>query len=334
MPLAPSALRVTYCLVVVPPASPLLGLPRCTTPVVASVCLTASCASGSASLIASKQALIRLYISSISAALLMASIEAQISAAFAADAPKTQFVRPTDADAWGGSTDKKTWTKPTDEKKPEGPQSLEDGRWGPSTEELTFYARKAWGDRQGEAVAHGELKERAKQGDRIAACDLGILHLLGERGARKSGKEALRYFTESAEAGDARAATNLAVLLSRGDGVAKDPAAAVRWYGVAAQSKTKSKLRDMHDLRSVPRPPPPTPPPPPPVRTFSEEAPDVSTSTNASSADAAAAPDAPESPGDAPVEEDAVVDVVEEDTAPGDDSVPAVAEEPDVPAVA
>ena len=88
----------------------------------------------------------------------------------------------------------------------------------------------------------------------------------------------------------------------------------------------------MHDLRSVPRPPPPTPPPPPPVRTFSEEAPDVSTSTNASSADAAAAPDAPESPGDAPVEEDAVVDVVEEDTAPGDDPVPAVAEEPDVSA--
>ena len=332
MPLAPSALRVTYCLVVVPPASPLLGLPRCTTPVVASVCLTASCASNSASLIASKQALIRLYISSISAALLMASIEAQISAAFAADAPKTQFVRPTDADAWGGSTDKKTWTKPTDEKKPEGPQSLEDGRWGPSTDELTFYARKSWADRQPESVAHGELKERAKQGDRIAACDLGILHLLGERGARKSGKEALRYFTESAEAGDARAATNLAVLLSRGDGVAKDPAAAVRWYGVAAQSKTKSKLRDMHDLRSVPRPPPPTPPPPPPVRTFSEEAPDVSTSTNASSADAAAAPDAPESPGDAPVEEDAVVDVVEEDTAPGDDPVPAVAEEPDVSA--
>ena len=189
-------------------------------------------------------------------------------------------------------------------------------------------------------MAHGELKERAKQGDRIAACDLGILHLLGERGARKSGKEALRYFTESAEAGDARAATNLAVLLSRGDGVAKDPAAAVRWYGVAAQSKTKSKLRDMHDLRSVPRPPPPTPPPPPPpVRTFSEEAPDVSTSTNASSTDAAPPPDAPqstpESPGDAPVEEDAVVDVEEEDTAaPGDDPVPAVAEEPDVSAAA
>ena len=158
-------------------------------------------------------------------------------------------MRPTDADARGGSTDKKTWTKPTDEKKPEGPQSLEDGRWGPSTDELTFYARKSWADRQPESVAHGELKERAKQGDRIAACDLGILHLLGERGARKSGKEALRYFTESAEAGDARAATNLAVLLSRGDGVAKDPAAAVRWYGVAAQSKTKSKLRDMHDLR-------------------------------------------------------------------------------------
>ena len=184
-------------------------------------------------------------------------------------------------------------------------------------------------------MAHGELKERAKRGDSVAACDLGILHLLGERGARKSGKEALRYFTESAEAGDARAATNLAVLLSRGDGVAKDPAAAVRWYGVAAQSKTKSKLRDMHDLRSVPRPPPPTPPPPP-VRTFSEEAPDVSTSTNASSADAAAAPyapqSAPESPGDAPVEEDAVVDVVEEDAALGDDPVPAVAAEHDVSA--
>ena len=265
----------------------------------------------------------------------MASIEAQISAAFAADAPQTQFVKPTDSDAWGGETGKKTWTKPTDEKRPEGPQSLEDGRWGPSTDELTFYARKAWADRQGEAVAHGELKERAKRGDAVAACDLGILHLLGERGARKSGKEALRYFTESAEAGDARAATNLAVLLSRGDGVAKDPAAAVRWYGVAAQSKTKSKLRDMHDLRSAPRPPPPTPPPPPPVRTFSEEAPDVSTSTNASSdPNADEAPDAvapPESPGDAPVEEDAVVDVEEEDTAaPGDDPVPAVAEEPDV----
>ena len=58
----------------------------------------------------------------------------------------------------------------------------------------------------------------------------------------------------------------------------------------------------------------------------------MSTSTNASSADAAAAPDAPESPGDAPVEEDAVVDVVEEDAAPGDDPVAAVAEEPDVSA--
>ena len=110
MPLAPSALRVTYCLVVVPPASPLLGLPRCTTPVVASVCLTAS-ALKQRKPKASKQALIRLYISSISAALLMASIEAQISAAFAADAPKTQFVRPTDADAWGGSTDKKPPSK-------------------------------------------------------------------------------------------------------------------------------------------------------------------------------------------------------------------------------
>ena len=77
----------------------------------------------------------------------MASIEAQISAAFAADAPKTQFVRPTDADAWGGSTDKKTWTKPTDEKKPEGPQSLEDGRWGP--EAVTLRGR---GDRRGVAL--------------------------------------------------------------------------------------------------------------------------------------------------------------------------------------
>ena len=37
---------------------------------------------------------------------------------------------------------------------------------------------------------------------------------------------------------------------------------------------------------------------------------------------------------DANVEEDAVVDVVEEDTAPGDDPVPAVAEEPDVSAAA
>ena len=41
----------------------------------------------------------------ISAAL-MASIEAQISAAFAADAPQTQFVKPTDSDAWGGETGK------------------------------------------------------------------------------------------------------------------------------------------------------------------------------------------------------------------------------------
>ena len=61
----------------------------------------------------------------------------------------------------------------------------------------------------------------------------------------------------------------------------------------------------------------------------------MSTSTNGSSTDAAPPPDAPqstpESPGDAPVEEDAVVDVEEEDTAvPGDDPVPAVAEEPDV----
>jgi hypothetical protein len=230
---------------------------------------------------------------------------------------------------------KKQWTQPT-AVEPEGPQSLEKGRWGPSTEELTFYARKAWADRQGAAVAPGELKARAQAGDAVAACDLGVLHLLGERGARKSAKEAIKYFTESAEAGDARAATNLAVLLSRGDGVAKDPAAAVRWYGVAAKSKVKSKLRDMHDLRSVPRPPPPTPPPPPPEDTA--PAPDAPQPTPPPE-DAAPAPDAPqptppprpESPGDLAVEEDAVVDVVEED-GPGEDPVlPAVSEEPDVP---
>ena len=247
--------------------------------------------------------------------------------------------------------EQKVWTQPT-AVKPEGPQSLEKGRWGPSTEELTFYARKAWADRQGAAVAPGELKARAQAGDAVAACDLGVLHLLGERGARKSAKDAIKYFTESAEAGDARAATNLAVLLSRGDGVAKDPAAAVRWYGVAAKSKVKSKLRDMHDLRSVPRPPPPTPPPPSPEDTApapdapqptpppedAAPAPDAPQPTPPPG-DAAPAPDAPqptppprpESPGDLAVEEDAFVDVVEEDGAGQDPVPPAVCEEPDVP---
>ena len=112
----------------------------------------------------------------------------------------------------------------------------------------------SWAKRQPDGAASvglDRLRSLAASGDAAAACDLGILHLLGERGAPKSADRAAEWFAKSAKGGDARGATNYALLLGRGEGVAKDPVECMRWYRVAAESGQEGKIMDKHKLRTV-----------------------------------------------------------------------------------
>ena len=100
-------------------------------------------------------------------------------------------------------------------------------------------------------VSLDRLAALAKGGDAVAMCDLGILHARGVRGAPKSAETAAEWFRKSAEAGDPRGATNLAIGLAKGEGVAKDAAEAMKWYRVAAESGMDGKIWDKHKLRVV-----------------------------------------------------------------------------------
>jgi len=134
---------------------------------------------------------------------------------------------------------------PARETKPKTP-----GR--PSAEAWTAAMSGSWAKRQPDGAASvslDRLRSLAASGDAAAACDLGILHLHGERGAPKSSEHAAEWFHKSATGGDARGATNYAVLLARGTGVAKDPVECMRWYRAAAESATDGKIADQHVCR-------------------------------------------------------------------------------------
>lgn len=142
------------------------------------------------------------------------------------------------------------------EEEPSGPKPAEtyDTPGKPSAAAWNAAMTKSWQEKQppeSAGVGLDRLRALAAGGDAVAACDLGILHLLGERGAPKSADRAAEWFAKSAKGGDARGATNYALLLGRGEGVAKDPVECMRWYRVAAESGQEGKIMDKHKLRTV-----------------------------------------------------------------------------------
>lgn len=77
------------------------------------------------------------------------------------------------------------------------------------------------------------LRDAAGRGDASAQFELGARHAAGE-GAPQDWAAALAWFGRAAEAGSAAAQHNLAVLHERGRGTEPDPVEAVRWYEKAA----------------------------------------------------------------------------------------------------
>ncbi len=75
---------------------------------------------------------------------------------------------------------------------------------------------------------------QAEQGDKRAAFLLGSRYAMGQETARDD-SEALRWFTQSAQAGLAEAQYNLGIMYAQGRGVQRDIKQAVSWYTRAAQ---------------------------------------------------------------------------------------------------
>ena len=86
-----------------------------------------------------------------------------------------------------------------------------------------------------DVMAAGRLaKGSAEAGNSAAQAMLAKMHYFGENGQAKSLAEAARWSRLSALAGNAEGQTVYAKLLFAGEGVAKDPREAVRWFQKAA----------------------------------------------------------------------------------------------------
>jgi TPR repeat protein len=65
------------------------------------------------------------------------------------------------------------------------------------------------------------------------------------QGVAKDPVEAVKWYHKAAEQGDADAQFNLGVCFDNGEGVAKDPVEAVKWYRMAAEqgdARARKKL--------------------------------------------------------------------------------------------
>lgn len=84
------------------------------------------------------------------------------------------------------------------------------------------------------AVDLDGLKRNAESGDRVAQYNLAVLHETGQLGVAEDKRKAVEWYRKSADQGYANAQYNLGVLYLRGEGVAPDRQAAVRWLQLAA----------------------------------------------------------------------------------------------------
>ena len=79
-----------------------------------------------------------------------------------------------------------------------------------------------------------ELRMKVENRDASAQFDLGFMFANGE-GVTQDYKQAVYWYTKSAEQGDAGAQYNLALMFVNGEGVTQDYKQAVDWYRKAAE---------------------------------------------------------------------------------------------------
>ncbi len=79
-----------------------------------------------------------------------------------------------------------------------------------------------------------EVRTKAEAGDASAQCDLGIGYSTGQ-GVARDPVEAVKWYRKAAEQNYAQAQCNLGLCYAYGQGVAHDPVEAVKWYRKAAE---------------------------------------------------------------------------------------------------
>jgi TPR repeat protein len=88
------------------------------------------------------------------------------------------------------------------------------------------------------------IKAKAATGDSSAQNNLGICYATG-RGVEKDPAQAMKWWQQAADQGNALALINLGVCYEEGDGVSQDSAQAYVWYAVAAASGNQSAAQAM-----------------------------------------------------------------------------------------
>ena len=103
------------------------------------------------------------------------------------------------------------------------------------------HVRKGNGVPQDYKEAFKWYTKSAEQGDADAQYNLGNMYYDGQ-GVPQDYKEAVRWYTKSAEQGDADAQSMVGVCYADGLGVAKNPIEGYAWYNIAlANGEEKSK---------------------------------------------------------------------------------------------
>lgn len=86
----------------------------------------------------------------------------------------------------------------------------------------------------GNPAATSRLKSAAESGSAAAGSILGALYEIGSPSLRENKAEALKWFRQAAEQGDAQAQFGLAVMYANGSAVPQDFAAAMKYFHLAA----------------------------------------------------------------------------------------------------
>ena len=101
---------------------------------------------------------------------------------------------------------------------------------------LAFFRGQRSGAAQAEFLA---IKAGAERGDARAQANLGDQYFFGD-GAAKNPEEAVKWWRKAAEQGDPKGQFSLAFCYFKGVGVEKDPAQGLKWY----QSTTNITMTD------------------------------------------------------------------------------------------
>lgn len=92
------------------------------------------------------------------------------------------------------------------------------------------------------------LQRHAEAGDRVAQYNIGVLHQTGQFGAKADATEAVRWYRKSATQGYSNAQYNLGVMYLRGEGVERNPKAAINWLRLAAEQQNPAAREALKKL--------------------------------------------------------------------------------------